>query len=438
MREAQPPLDGERIGNTLLRETFRNPPGLPLFPPTRSTLLVGARGSGKTTLLKHTEATDQAVAVYCDLRTVFNELSADTGAAGMSFDQIAQSSEGLVQDKAVALLIVAVSKALRRRLSIDTDPNLLTALEHLWQHMPDGGQTRADWVYRNVPTLEPSHFRKKPNLNDLFDYLDATHDLSIKVEGKGLLLLIDRAEEIPYPALTPILHLLDQSRRFQAVVATRPGMIGLSGNIAFSLPRPGDHYAIYHLGSSPYSQEWQTFQRNVMKAWIPRTLSELPNEALESIIRVSRDSLRAALELSYNSLNEVGKYDPVRALASFENLQRSLLDAACGTSRSIGVDLAQVTREVRKRYRNYRLPVKVKVADLGVERPDQRGLFEEQPASGKLSPKLERLVRIGLRTWFFSTLDGQPWSPNTVPEVLEINPIFLWYQSVKWMDDTTR
>jgi len=438
LREAQPLLDGERIGDDLLKNTFRNPPGVPVFPPTRSTLLVGARGSGKTTLLKHTEATERACAVYCDLRTVFNELSADTGAGGLSFDQIPQKTEGLIQDKAIALLMIAVSRKITTRLQLTADPYLSNALEHLWPNMPNGSNTSSEWIQRNVATFEPSKFRAKPNFQDLYDYLDAMHRL---VEGKtrtGLLLLIDRAEEIPYPALTPIIQLLDQSRPFQAIVASRPGMIGLSTNLSFSLPRPGDHYAIYHLGASPYSDDWQSFQRKVMTAWIPRTLQEIPATALATILKVSRDSIRTALELAYNSLNEEGKFDPSRFNLAFENLQHSLLDAANGTARSIGIDLAHITKDIRKKYRNYRLPVKIRVTDLQKKTEQKQLTFLDDGGDTKMSPRLERFIRIGLRTWFFSTLHGESWSPNSVPEVVEINPIFLWYPSVKWMDEPTK
>ena len=173
MREAQPLLDGERIGNDLLRATFRNPPGIPVFPPNRSTLLVGARGSGKTTLLKHTEATESACALYCDLRTIFNELSADTGAGGLSFDHIPQHTEGLIQDKAIALLVVAISKKVKAKLKLVRDPHLAVAITHLWTHLPNGQETTDEWIYRNISTFEPSRFRSKPNFQDLFEYLES-------------------------------------------------------------------------------------------------------------------------------------------------------------------------------------------------------------------------------------------------------------------------
>lgn len=437
-REPQPLTDGEAIDPELLRTTFRSPPGLPVFPPTRSTLLVGARGSGKTTLLKHTEANDTVCAIYVDLRTVFNEVSSDTGAAGLTLDQISAQDEGPIQDKAMALLMVDVSQKLASVLQANRDDSLIASLSHLWDHFPGGRHTELAWIYQNVPTFEPSRFRARPNVRDLIDYLERAHQIVRTTLKRRLLLLVDRAEEIPYPALIPVLQLLDQGRSFQTIAATRPGMLGLSTTQSFSLPRPGDHYDIYHLGSRPYSKEWQAFQRNVMAAWIPQTTSRLPPPALATVLKVSRDSLRCALEFTYNALDESGIFSAERFNNNILNSQGVLLAAANGASRRLGFDLGEITNEIRKKYRNYRLPVRIQVTQSPSDAPEQLSLLGNGPVAARISARHESFVRIGLRTWFFSTIDGESWSPIEVPRELEINPLFLWYPSVKWTDESKR
>lgn len=433
MREPQPTFDGDRLTSQQLAEAFRRPPGAPIFPPSRGTLLVGARGSGKTTLLKHTEADLKGAGVYCDLRTLFNELSADTGAAGLSFDSIPSVSEGPIQDKALAILATAVSRKITSKFKLDDDQNLRISLSHLAKEFPNGDATPLQWIHRNISTIDPSKFRQKPNIDDLMNYLDSSNNLIREKTGRSLLLLIDRAEEIPYPALTPILQLLDQSHSFQAVVATRPGMMGLSNNLHFSLPRPGDHYDIYHLGASPYSSEWTKFQRQVLQAWMPRTLSNVPEDELDELLRLSRDSLRVALEITYQSLDETGKYDRTTSNNAVLNLQRMLLDAANGAARSVGVNLLQMTNSIRKDYSNSRLPVAIRLLqETMTKESDQLALIPEILGGQTLDARSEKFVRLALRTWFFSTMHGTSWSPIMVPEIVEINPMFLWHPSSRW------
>jgi len=395
--------------------------------------LVGARGSGKTTLLKHTEAGLAGAAVYCDLRTLFNELSADTGAAGLSFDSIPSVSEGPIQDKAIAILVAAVSRKVTKTFSLSEDRHLLNAVRHLTHAFPDGESTPLQWIHRNIATIDPSRFRQKPNIADLTDYLESINEFVQSKTGRSLLLLIDRAEEIPYPALTPILQLLDQSRGFQTIVATRPGMMGLANNLHFSLPRPGDHYDIYHLGASPYAPEWETFQKQVLSAWMPKTLSRFPAGELHNLLRLSRDSLRVALEITYQSLDEAGNYDQAGSNQAVLKLQRMLLDAANGAARSVGANLLQITNSIRKEYKNSRLPVAIRLLqDTIAKVPDQLPLIPEATGSQSLDARTERFVRLALRTWFFSTMHGTSWSPIAVPEIVEINPMFLWHPSSRW------
>lgn len=433
MREPQPTFDGDRLTSMQLGEAFRRPPNAPVFPPSRGTLLVGARGSGKTTLLKHTEAGLGGAGVYCDLRTLFNELSADTGAAGLSFDSIPSVSEGPIQDKAIAILAAAVSRKVTSKFALNKDRQLLDAIAHLIPVLPEGANTPIQWLHRNIATIDPSKFRQKPNIADLTDYLESVNEF-IRVEtGRSLLLLIDRAEEIPYPALTPILQLLDQSRGFQTIVATRPGMMGLSNNLHFSLPRPGDHYDIYHLGASPYSPEWAKFQKQVLAAWMPKTLSNVPSDELDNLLRLSRDSLRVALEITYQSLDDSGNFDQAGSHLAVLKLQRMLLDAANGAARSVGANLLQITNSIRKEYRNSRLPVAIRLLhDTIAKETSQLTLIPEALGNQSLDARTERFVRLGLRTWFFSTMHGTSWSPVTIPEIVEVNPIFLWHPSSRW------
>lgn len=222
-------------------------------------------------LLRTARHNENFVAIYGDLRKILNGVSADTGAGGLSFHQISPSEEGYLQDKTAALLALWLAQESRNRQLVFSPARLAKTLPSAVRtHMPMDGEM-VDWLEEQLPALEPGIFRRKPNLQFLYGLID---DLAAEVHaasGKDLVLLLDRAEEVPVFCLVPVLHLLDQNHPFRVVVACRPGILGPAPNVHPSLPRAGDHYDVRQLGYAPYSSEWKDFQRDVLNAWIPNS-----------------------------------------------------------------------------------------------------------------------------------------------------------------------
>jgi hypothetical protein len=263
-------------------------------------------------------------------------------------------------------------------------------------------------------------------LSPFVDFVCALAEASERVSGR-LLILLDRAEEIPYPCLTPVLSLLDQIHPFFTIIAARPGILGPDQLLTSDTPTPGDHYDIRHLGASPYSDEWRAFQVDVLKAWIPAAFSDLPLDALTLLLRLSRDSSRHALELVYNAVNAEGVYVEEFTLKRIELLRDTLLSAAQGKLRRLNPDLKELIRTVRRRFDPVVLPV---LLVLGLD--SQRSLAMPRPI--REMTREEKFVRLALRTGFFSVKDGATWHPYAPLDAVELSPLFLWQQGDEWSD----
>ncbi len=433
-KDNQPPYDAEKIDKRLLKAQFKPPPGVGELPPSRSTLLVGARGSGKTMLLMAASTSTEYTALYGDLRKILNPVSADTGFSGLSFN-IKPSEERYLQSKAAALLgLWVVRESLHRDIPVST--------LYLRKLLPDELFPQVDkeitdeaisLLAEKMSELRPSAYPKVPRLDTLCKLIDEIGMKTTSRNMKGLVLLLDRAEEVPFPGLVPVLRLMDQDNSFRAVVACRPGILGSSPNIDSSLPTAGDHFDVRHLGHSPYSDEWFIFQREVLSTWIPESVKALPANVFDTLLKISRDSLRTALELVYNSSDERLRYNEHLSNCSIENLQAQLLDAAQGTMHTLNNDLSVLIRNIRKSD-GFHLPVAIELRfqDSGKGSMSNQLSLLTNNSSYENATKLEQFIRLGLRTWLLSVPHGMRWSPSVQLSQVELNPIYLWKRGDAW------
>lgn len=430
MKDKQPPLDAEQVSTDDLKDAFLQPPGIGAFPPGRSTLLVGARGSGKTMLLRTARHHDDYVAIYGDLRKILNGVSADTGVGGLSFNEIAPSEEGYLHDKTAGLLMLWLAQESKKRDVAFSREQIVKVLPPgVRSQIPNDDQT-IEWLDENLPTITPGMFRRAPNLDILYDLIDEFAERVRNKCGKNLLLLLDRAEEVPFPCLVPVLRLLDQNHSFRVVIACRPGILGSTPAVHPSLPRAGDHYDVRHLGYAPYSKEWRKFQVDVLRVWIPKSLEAIPHDALETLLKICRDSMRCALELVYNSIEDDGRYSESRSRAAVENLKTMLFGAVQGSLRKLNDDIGGILKAIRQSP-GYKLPVLLEIPSADTSKHEQLHLLDNAN-SFHASTRTEQFVRLALRTWLLSVPDGTHWSPFVRLDALELNPIFLWDWGDTW------
>jgi hypothetical protein len=425
MRDEQPAYDAERVGSEKLQLAFRRPPGI-VFPPGRATMLVGSRGSGKTMLLRNLRHSYDGIAIYGDLgRKILSGASADTGAGGLSMEPMGPEIEGRLQDKSLCLLAFWVADQCKRR-QISTSTTLLKRIlpETLRNSVPREEVPLLGWMTENLHSSDLSSYRRVPQQQTFLDYLYDAHERVYKRTHKPFLLLLDRAEEIPYPSLLPVLSLLDQSHPFLAVVACRPGVLGTDPYPSAALPQPGDHYDVRHLGATPYSDEWEEYRRKVVKFWVPNALSAIPKAHQELLLRLSRDSLRTALELLYNSLDGP-TFDESRSFQALHDLRTVSLYAIQGQLRRLNDRLAGLIDQVRKAP-GFFLPVMLSLMQ------DSQALLLKSNSSFPKSSRVERFVRLGLRVGLFATASGVSWHPYNTLDSVELQPLLVWRKGTRW------
>lgn len=428
MRNTGPALDAEKIGGASLRDTYRPPPDMPV-EPSRSTLLVGTRGAGKTMLLRTLKRLREGSALYGDLgRKILNAVSADTGAGGLTFDEISPHLETPVHNKTLALIAAwLVDQAPKLDGDVRPDKRLLKRVlpASMRSRMPSKDDELADWLVETIPVADLSEFRSQPSDAPLHDFLDDFSENVFDRTGQPLLLLLDRAEEIPYPSLTPVMTLLDQNHRFKSVVACRPGVLGPNPVMNSSVPTPGDHYDIRQLGRTPYSEQWRNFQCDVLRKWLPEDTERIPASNLDVILKISRDSIRFALDIAYKSLDEGGVFCEELMLSAIEDIRGMLQNAASSQLRFLSQDALSILKKVRSA-EGYALPVKLKLKSDRARR-----LFHCGSRLLDLT-RDQQFFRLGLRTSLFSMVDGTPWHPYAeIPEI-EITPLFLWQKGDNW------
>jgi len=418
-RDRMPPSDAEKCNKDILLKNFCSPPCL-TNNISRSALIIGTRGSGKTYFLRTCRHTHKGVAVIGDLKFILNSITRDIGGAGLSFDFVKPSLEPLIRSKTMALVATWLVQTLKRLYSIDTP-------EHLLKKLVPTNFAITENMFLNVVETDIEMFL---NTGSIDSFLYFFNEVSILCEDhKGqLLVLLDRSEDVPYPCLFPIFSLLDQSNRFLTIITSRPGIIGPQNLLSPFSMSPGDHFDVFHLGVSPYSGDWRNYSYSVLSTWLPNSFNQCPEDFKQMILSLSRDSLRNAVKIVYNSIeDESGLYDYNRFISQFAFLQESLLQSAQASLRHLCPDLKRFISNIRNSITPFKLPLllefqQTKQSQIPITKP-----FHDLPKS-------ERFLSLALRSGFFTTKDSQLWHPFLTLNEVEIPPIYIWKEDDPWYD----
>ncbi len=411
---------------------FQPPPGIEL-EPARGTLLVGRRGSGKTMLLRHLEQTYDGLAVYGDLTTILNPISTDTGTAGLTFDVIRPSEEISIRHKTTCLLAFWFASECAQR-GIKVSAKVLDwALPKRLRGIGLERKDPRDVLFGELAWAELDTFGRGPDIGALRNVISAASNDPSLPGSRPIMILLDRAERVPYPCLDSVLMLLDQTDVFTSVVATRPGVMGSDQSLSADSPAPGDHYHISHLGSFPYSKQWYDFQVSALRSWVPHSLSQIPSPELVLLLRISRDSLRCALELVHTSIGDAGTFEWQRALECVAAKRAVLLQSIQGQLRHLKPNITAMLNDIRSSHGDdFRLPVKITLdSEETDQEPEQLSLFHIGRALRDMS-RDEQFVQLALRAGLLTTLHGDVWHPFASIEAAEVFPLFLWEEGDRW------
>ena len=411
--------DGERIPDSRIRDVFRRPPDLPGSQGGfyRSSLIVGARGSGKTTLFKYLKAVHHGVATDISLHEALAGITKETGAGSLAFD-FPTRIEPLVEGKATALMATTVAAHLGRK-------GLIIPLEQLKNCLPKSVRDKvghpdnldATQLANEVGHLPLEEFRGLREAQPLKPLIAALAD-SAQQAGGQLLLLFDRADMVPAPALVPVFELLDQSVGATVLVATRPGLVGEAiDNLAGRLVA-GDLYGVVHLGIHPRSEDWVDFVAGAVEAQLGPAFQSIPKDVKEWVVSVSRDSVRWALELFFAYANA----RPANAQQALRKhvltLQENQLSAAQRILREYQPDFRGLVNEIRKEAAQGAKGISAPVI-VSIPRPFP-GYFSPEALS------VDRMTTLGIRNGVFSLPEGQRWVPGIHPSEFEVPPLLLW------------
>jgi hypothetical protein len=410
-------VEGEKIPDDRVRDIFRQPPGVPTRF-YRSALIIGSRGVGKTTLFRYQKEVHQGIAIHISLPTEFPSLTKETAIGPLTLE-CPPGIEELLIGKAISLLAVSISERLAKKDVVIPDEALL-------QCMPSdcvtqrNGISMLEWLARTKRCVAATRLERFAGVGDsspLSNLLGALSDACEEVRGP-LLLLLDRADMVPAPSLVPVLELLDQSNRYIALVAMRPGHAGQAiARVADSVVA-GDHYAVEHLGTYPRSHEWSEFASEAVRAQIGDRFGRMPKELKQWILAISRDSLRTALELFARYLSVGATQGRDELVQALEDLRENQMAAAQRTLQRYHPDFRRLVTELRT----------AALEETGLTAIDRPLQLSIQTQAGLFSgmSRIDRFVDIGLRSGALCLPDGKRWVPGVRPGELEIPPILLW------------
>jgi len=423
-------LDAEKLSDREVRDRFQPPPDIDIeLQIKRSVLLIGNRGSGKTMLLRKLSGiAGDAVRVYGDLRSILNPVSRETGSAGLSMGMIRPSLEGAARAMAVSLIAAWFADSCRAQgLPVDAGALQQCLPKPEPKDVAEAGSFASLWSYLATHT-RVDMYRNGPEVHTLVKFVAAC--AAQVSDSRKLLLLLDRAEAVPYPATEAVIQLLDQSNPFIAVMAARPGILGADAAVSLDSPAFGDDYDGFHLGRSPYSGDWRDFQKNVLESWIPNCTAKIPPDELDLILRLSRDSLRFAIEICSSSFNREGLYDAELRRKHIVRMQNVLRDSAQGRLRHLNADIGGLVRLARAESKpSFCLPVQVCLEP----REEQGSLFRIGRSVREMTLD-ERFVQLALRIGLLTTVDGVEWHPFALLEAVEVFPLYIWREGDTWCD----
>ncbi|MCI0604589.1 nucleoside 2-deoxyribosyltransferase [bacterium] len=419
MPEITPPwVEGEKIPDERVQDIFQPPPEIPT-KFYRSALVIGSRGAGKTTLLRYQKHVHDGIAAHISLATEFASITKQTGLGALAFD-IPTAIEPLIIGKATALLALSITDRLLKKNVIPSSEALAGCLPQQFRPKTVVG---AEWIAAarfDVAKAPLEVFEGISELGALPAYVSELGEQSEKVKG-ALLLLLDRADMVLAPSLMPVLELLDQSNRYIALVAMRPGhTVAVADSVV-----AGDHYAIVHLGVFPRSQEWIKFVEAAVQAQC-KNFSTLPENIKSLILTISRDSLKTSLELTARYLSVPVQQRNDELKSSLDDLRENQLVASQKSLQKYHPNFRQMINELReealKRYGRITGPVMISIK----QRPPE-GLFDTH------NP-LSRFIEMALRSGALCMPESHRWVPGLRPTELEIPPILLWHRQSSFWD----
>jgi hypothetical protein len=408
-------LDGEKIPDQRLRDIFRRPPSAPVHF-RRNALIVGAKGAGKTTLIRYQKEIHEGVALHVSLATEFSAL-AKQAALGPLASEIPKEMEHLLIGKAISLLAISLAVRLSNKgISIPRDPLLACLPENF---AAGGTGITPEWMNNTKRSISRGPLEDFAHLElerPLPNFLAAAGEETQKNHGP-LLVMLDRADMVPGPALIPVLDLLDQSSGYIAVLATRPGHGASSLGRTTEVVVAADHYDVLHLGLWPRSNDWISFMESALHAQFdPGSLSSLSEHVRMAIIGLSRDSIRTALELVARVLDNGERNIDELLMESLSDLRESQLVAIRKTLRPYHPDFGRFLGEVRKSISQGKVidfPVVVEIEPRMAE-----NLFE--------TSRLGVFVESALRSGGLCVPEGEIWIPGFSSQKVEVPPLLLW------------
>ncbi len=412
--------DGEKLSSAQINETHVQHPRVGSFFQ-RSTLLIGTRGVGKTFLLRHRKMTAHPDAIYINLVSCLQSLSKDSGIGGRTLefnsDLISQ-----IGAKTSALIAIAV---LEQLLKDSKNPDFKFPLRLLEAVLPEELRVSDIATLESIKAirLKVNQFRLKEWPKEFFQSWSLISTLEEICEhyGKKVPLFLDRAEDVPAPALKVIFPLLDQSVSFLVVIAARPGLAQLIPAGIDPTSVPGDHFDIVHLGSNPYDDDWIEFSRIATIRFLnENNIVVQENDSFLWAMRFGRDSVRAAIGYTQISVETSSKTELNRRLQYLKSHRE--------------YQLKTIAAELQPENADYRYTIKAiqnnfpQLLTLESQKPV---LIETEVETEQLSllrgnSQLVGYLLKAIRSEAIFLPPGQLWHPYELPAVFEVPPLFVW------------
>ncbi|MDO8500753.1 MAG: hypothetical protein Q7S20_02820 [Gemmatimonadaceae bacterium] len=343
-------------------------------------------------------------------------ITKQTGHGPLSSDYSA-AMEGLISSKATSLLAVSIAERVTRK-------GIGVAAEIINPCLPRSLRITAGLI-------EPqalSDLREKLAEAPVQDFIgiDLRRALPESVSALAslgqtshgpLLLLLDKADMVPTPALIPVLELLDQSNEYVVLVALRPGHGGYTMSRQDDVTG-GDHYAIAHLGTNPRSTEWRAFVASAVEAQLGAAYHSIPSEVRDEVITLSRDSVRNALEIFVRYLSVSHDEAKEQLVAALDDYRENTLHAAQSTLQRFHPSFRGMIRQLRE---------EALVRPGRIDGPVYLRVNSQAPGDLFGTPSaFNSFVEMALRTGAIAMPEGARWMPGVTPSLIEIPPILTW------------
>ena len=415
MASVKPPwIEGEKIPDERIQEIFRQPPDVPLRY-FRSALVIGARGAGKTTLFRYLKEVHDGIAIHISLTTEFASLTKQTGYGALAYD-IPSVMEPLIIGKANSLLACSIAERLvRKKCAVPHDAFFACIPQDVLSSVTQITNDNVMDIKKAIAQAVPQAFENLAELQPLPEFVTILGEALEERHGE-LMLLFDRADMVISPSLVPVIQLLDQSSRYVALVAMRPCPVSSSVSSLGSIP--GDHYSVVHLGTHPYSREWSEFVEGAVMAQLKQEFSKIPSKVKSTILTISRDSLRTALELSARYLSVQNDSADKELIAALEDLKENQLAAAEQTLQRYHSNFRRMLNDLVKKTKAKHGKINGPLV-ISVEEAPGDDLFNK-------ATRLNRFVEEGLRCGALSMPTNQRWTPGLHPTEFEIPPLLVW------------